>query len=129
MKIKAAQPVNNYRSNLERRYARHLEMLRLAAEISDYKYEVWTFRLAERCTYTPDFLVWMPDGSAEMHEVKGFRGAHGRNDSTGRAKIRIAADMFPQIVFRLIEKPSLKERAKYGEWKITTMPPHNKGLK
>src|SRR4051812_3444934 len=56
----------------EARYAELLEGRRLAGEIAAWRFEAITLILSRRrrCTYTPDFLVEMPDGSEEHHEVK-----------------------------------------------------------
>lgn len=66
------------------------------------------FRLADNTFYTPDFAVMMPDGQIEIHEVKGY----WQDDA--RAKIKIAADMYP---FKFI---ALKVRPKKdgGGWSV-----------
>lgn len=73
----------------------------LAGEIIWYKFESMKFKLAKKTTYTPDFNVMLANGQMEMHEVKGF----WRDDA--RAKIKIAAEMFP-FKFVAIQKKSKK---------------------
>lgn len=73
----------------EERYAAHLEQLRIAGEILWYKFEAIKLRLADNTFYTGDFAVMAKDGVIEIHEVKGF----WQDDA--RAKIKIAADMYP----------------------------------
>ena len=54
----------------EAEYAKQLELQKQQGEILDWRFEPLTFRLAHRCTYTPDFLVVTPD-EIQIHEVKG----------------------------------------------------------
>ena len=58
-----------------------------------WKFEGLKLRLADNTFFTPDFFVMLADGSLEAHEVKG----HWQDDA--RAKIKIAADLYP---FRFI---------------------------
>lgn len=77
----------------EAAYARLLETMKAEGKVAWYKFEGMKLRLADKTFYTPDFAVMNADGVMEMHEVKGF----WRDDA--RAKIKIAADMYP---FRFI---------------------------
>ncbi len=90
----------------EEAYAKHLEQRRHAGEVAWFKFEGLKFRLADNTFYTPDFAVMLASGVMEAHEVKGF----WQDDA--RAKIKIAADMYP---FRFI---AVKVRAKKdgGGW-------------
>jgi hypothetical protein len=45
-----------------------------AATIHRFLFEAITFKLADDVRYTPDFAVWMPDGTLEFHEVKASSG-------------------------------------------------------
>jgi hypothetical protein len=72
----------------------------MGGEVLWYKFEGLKLRLADNTFYTPDFAVMMSDCSIECHEVKGF----WQDDA--RAKIKIAADMYP---FRFV---AVKVRAK-----------------
>jgi len=73
----------------EAAYGAQLELLKRAGEIQWYRFEGVKLRLADNTFYTPDFAVMSADGVMEMHEVKGF----WQDDA--RAKIKIAADMYP----------------------------------
>lgn len=73
----------------EAAYARHLEQLKLAGEIARWEFESVKLRLADRTFYTPDFLVMLPDGLIEFHEVKGFW------EDDARVKIKVAAEQHP----------------------------------
>jgi len=89
-------------------YAAHLEELKQQGLVQWYKFEGLTFKLAQRTTYTPDFVVMMADNQIELHEVKGFW------QGTARVKIKVVAEMFP---FKFI---AIKAKAKKdgGGWSI-----------
>lgn len=80
----------------ESAYEHHLRKRQLVGEIAWYRFEGLTLRLAERCSYTPDFVVMCADGQIELHEVKGSRAIF---HDDARVKVRVAAEQFP---FRLI---------------------------
>ena len=101
-------------NSLERRYAGHLHSLQLAGEILSFSFERHNLKLADRTYYKPDFEVMLTDGGIEFHEVKGFM----RDDAN--VKIKVAAQQFPQYVFRLVQWDR-----KTG-WKIISYPPHGK---
>ena len=84
----------------EAAYAATLDARRHAGEVAWYKFEGVKLRLADNTFYTPDFAVMLADGALEMHEVKGF----WQDDA--RAKIKIAADLFPVrfVAVRVIPK-------------------------
>lgn len=73
----------------EQAYANYLESNRVQGDIAWFKFEGVKLRLADNTFYTPDFAVMKADGQMQMHEVKGF----WQDDA--RAKIKIAADMYP----------------------------------
>jgi hypothetical protein len=77
----------------ESAYAERLKMLKYAGKVQWYKFEGLKLRLADNTFYTPDFAVMGADGVIECHEVKG------RWMDDARAKIKVAADMYP---FRFI---------------------------
>ena len=90
----------------EAAYAAELQARQVAGEVAWYRFEGLKFRLADNTFYTPDFAVMLASGVMEAHEVKGF----WQDDA--RAKIKIAADMYP---FRFI---AVKVQAKKdgGGW-------------
>lgn len=92
----------------EAAYQDHLEALRRAGRVAWFKFEGVKLRLADNTFYTPDFAVMLANGEIEMHEVKGF----WQDDA--RAKIKIAADMYP---FRFV---AVKVQAKKdgGGWAV-----------
>ena len=92
----------------EQAYANYLAQPQAVGGILWHKFEGMKFRLADNTFYTPDFAVMALDGQIELHEVKGF----WQDDA--RAKIKIAADMYP---FKFI---AVKARAKKdgGGWSV-----------
>src|SRR5690242_6034111 len=76
-------------NRLEAKYAQELELRRRVGEITWWEFEPLKFRLADNTFYTPDFLVMLPDGQLEAHEVKGF----WQDDA--RVKIKVSAEHFP----------------------------------
>lgn len=62
---------------------------KFAGEIAWIKFEGLKLRLADNTFYTPDFAVMLTSGQMQCHEVKG----HWQDDA--RAKIKIAADLYP----------------------------------
>ena len=77
----------------EAAYAQRLETLKLAGEILDYSFEPIKLRIGKRCWYSPDFGVLKPDGTYELHEVKGYW------EDDARVKVKAVAEAHP---FRLI---------------------------
>lgn len=77
----------------EAAYAAHLDVLKRVGQIADYWFERVTVKLAHDTRYTPDFLVQLPDGELQLHEVKG----HFEDDAL--VKVKVAAELFP---FRIL---------------------------
>ncbi|THJ32395.1 DUF1064 domain-containing protein [Lampropedia aestuarii] len=92
----------------EAAYGAHLALRQHAGEIHWHKFEGLKLRLADNTFYTPDFAVMAADGVMELHEVKGF----WQDDA--RAKIKIAADMYP---FRFIAIKAKTKKAG-GGWEV-----------
>lgn len=76
----------------ETAYAATLEQRKQAGEVVWFKFEGMKFRLADNTFYTPDFVVLLADGALEAHEVKGARAIF---QDDAKAKVKIAADMYP----------------------------------
>jgi len=94
---------------LETRYILEvLEPARISGKIVEWWYEGVRFKLADRTTYTPDFMVLMPDGMIEIHETKGFW------EEDARVKIKVAASLFP-FTFKAL-RPIAKKHG--GGWTI-----------
>jgi hypothetical protein len=97
------RPVRRGMNGTEAAYAAQLGLRQLAGEIVGWKYEAVKLRIGEGCTYTPDFIVWLPDRTVEIHEVKG------REFEDGIIKFKAAAESLPFMVFRMFKKRG-------GEW-------------
>lgn len=95
-------------NSLEASYAQHLEELRLQGEIAWWGYEPLKLRLADKTTYSPDFLVIRSDGVVEVHETKG------RWHDDARVKIKVAAEFFWFFRFVAIQAVPKKHG---GGWK------------
>ena len=81
-------------NKLEADYYAHLEVLLWAREIEWFKFEAMTLKLAPDLRYTADFMVMLPDGTIELHEVKG-----GFIEGDAAVKMKAFAEAFP---FRLV---------------------------
>jgi hypothetical protein len=92
----------------EQAYAATLEQRRTAGEVAWFKFEGLKFRLADNTFYTPDFAVMLAGGDLEAHEVKG----HWVDDA--RAKIKIAADLYPLRFIAIRAKP----KKEGGGWAV-----------
>jgi len=92
----------------EQAYASTLQQRQHAGEVAWFKFEGIKLRLADNTFYSPDFAVMLADGSMEMHEVKG----HWQDGA--RAKIKIAADMYP---FRFVAVKVQPKKAG-GGWAV-----------
>lgn len=101
------QPKRGEMNKTENRYAAELESRRVLGEIVAWRFEPLKLRLAKRTYYEPDFLVVLPSGRLEFHEVKGF----WRDDA--RVKIKVAADQFAMFKFLAVSW-------KGGQWKCET---------
>ena len=82
------EPLDPYKSNLERQYAAFLEERSLAGEIAWWGYEPCSWQLAPKTFYRPDFLFI-------ENKVLTFVETKGRPRPLGKAKFKIAAAKFP----------------------------------
>jgi hypothetical protein len=93
----------------EAEYYEKLKLMKLSGEIIDYRFEALKLNLADRCTYTPDFLVINKNYEIELHEVKGFW------EDDARVKIKVAAEQYPWFKIIAVKKNAKKDG---GGWKI-----------
>ena len=94
-------------NGLEAGYAGRLDAMKRAGKLILWKFEEIKLRMADGTFYTPDFFIMLPDGSVGFHETKGF----WRDDA--RAKIKIAAELYPMFFFVAVQWD-----AKAKEWKF-----------
>ena len=80
----------------ESAYADHLKAAQIAGEVACWWFEGIGLKVAPNCHYYPDFLVMLPDGRLEIHEVKA-RAANGsyRAEDDARVKLKVCAEKFP----------------------------------
>lgn len=109
---------DRYKNDWEREYARELDLMKMAGEILDWRYEPIRIRLAKKTHYVPDFLVVRcvdaptAGGEAVVSEYREVKG-HWREKSL--AKFKIAADQLPWFRFLAIRKKKVKEG---GGWEV-----------
>lgn len=91
-------PEHAFRNRTEARYAAELEVRRRATDgdVERWYYEEWTFKIADDCRYTPDFVVILRDGSVVAVEIKG----HLRDDAL--VKFKAAAKMLPFFHWKML---------------------------
>lgn len=89
-----------YQSALEATYAQELDLRKKAGEIKEiipqYKIDIRVNGI-HVCNYYMDFKLIMPDGSIEMHEVKGFA------TDLWRIKWRLSQALYPEWKFVLVK--------------------------
>jgi len=107
----------------ERRYETYLGMQKQVGLVASYTFEPVKFRLGPnwKTAYMPDFLVVLPDGIVELHEVKGASKSKGATagawwEEDARLKIKMAAGLLP---FRFV---GVHENGR-GGWAREVFPP------
>ena len=97
-RAKARRPKSQGLNRTEAAYARILQAAQAEGKILRFAFEAVRIKLAANCFYAPDFLVFPASGEVEIHEVKGSRGY--QLDPQGRVKLKVAAALLPEFVFR-----------------------------
>lgn len=118
MKLKArarTRRIPGQMNRTEQAYFDHLSLLKAAGQIDWFAFEPVKFRLADMTYYTPDFMVILPCGAIEYHEVKGSWKAPHQDDA--KVKIKVAAELHWWATFKSAEVVPKKSG---GGWKITT---------
>jgi hypothetical protein len=95
---RGVRPDNTVMNKTESAYAQHLELLRLAGEISLWKFHALTLTIADppnaKCArWSPDFAVWDCDMVLAFHDVKGHIEDHAI------VRIKCAAAQYPHPIF------------------------------
>ena len=86
----------------EKAYAAWHEAEKHAGRIMAYWFEALKQKIAEgACFYTPDFLVLRPDGTLELHEVKGSPAIFADD---AKVKVKACATQYPFPVFDVFPK-------------------------
>ena len=98
------------KNKTELAYESHLNLRKITGEVVWFQFEGITLKLGPDCRYTPDFPVMLTDGTIEIHEIKGKENrvkqsgekyAAPRFEDDARAKIAVAATMFP-FIFKVV---------------------------
>lgn len=77
----------------EESYAGYLESEKQSGRVADYWFESLKLKVADgTCWYTPDFMVLLPDGRLELHEVKGSPRVFFDD---AKCKVKVVATSFP----------------------------------
>lgn len=80
----------------EKSYASFLESEKHAGRVQAFWFEAVKLKIADgACFYTPDFLVLMPDGTLELHEVKGSPRIF---TDDAKVKVKSCATQYPFLV-------------------------------
>lgn len=100
----------------ESRYAEHLDARVAAGELVRYWFEPFSLRLSsppggQPASYTPDFMLLMPDGLTIVDDVKNSN----IDDKAAIVRIKAAAELFPLWVFRLVRPVARKNG---GGWQV-----------
>lgn len=89
----------------EKAYSLYLESERQAGRIERFWFEAIKLKIADgTCFYTPDFLVLLPDGTLELHEVKGSPAIFADD---AKVKVKSASTQYPfpvKVVFPRTKK-------------------------
>lgn len=101
-------------NGLEKAWSLVLEERKHAGEIVEWWFEPMSLRLAKGSSYKPDFMSVDADGYVEFHETKG----HMRE--AAYVRLKVAAEKFPQFVFRLIRK---RKKADGGGFDVQVVGP------
>lgn len=78
----------------EQKFANYLRTLEITGEVLWWKHEGIKLQLADRTTLTVDFNVMHADGLLVMVDVKGAKAII---EDDAKAKMKIAAEMFPFV--------------------------------
>ena len=89
-------------NKLEQEYGKYLFALQKQGKVERFVYEGLILKIAASCTYKPDYYIIRSDGYIELHEVKGM----WRDDA--RVKIKTAAQLYPEFIFRAVTKKNNK---------------------
>lgn len=106
------EDLNNvfFRSSWEANYARYLNWLISLKEIQKWEYEVDRFEFHKikrgTRTYSPDFKVYLNDGSIEYHEVKGWL------DLKSKTRLKRMKKYYPEVKIVYVGEKEYKEIAK-----------------
>lgn len=85
-------------NGIETRFSKFLDQIQRQGEIVRWGYEEVTFKLAPATSYTPDFLIILPNRHWVLVETKGFL----RDDAA--IKFKIAAEKYPEHSWLMLKE-------------------------
>lgn len=99
----STRPTSHHDSQWEHEYHAYLDALKRAGEIRGYRWKDFRVRLVRQDGerdryYSPEALVWLPDGTMEVHEVKG------RKREAGMMRFDLAREQWPCFRWRMMAK-------------------------
>ncbi len=114
MTVKAigkTEPRERPMNKTEAKYAVRLEAMRSQGRILRYRFEAVKLRLADRTYLTMDFMVQLPGGLIEFHDVKAYWKKAGRVgiEEDANVKMKVAAEQYPEWTFKAVWE-------KGGDW-------------
>lgn len=96
----------------EKAYANFLEGEKHAGRVVSWWFESIKVKIAEDvCWYSPDFLILRPDGTLELHEVKGSPAIFADD---AKVKVKACATQYPFPVFVVFPK----KKSSGGGWDV-----------
>lgn len=89
----------------EKAYAELLEGRKLAGEILGWRFEAYKLRLADKTFFTVDFMLQLPSGEIQLHEVKAsYANCKPIIEDDAAVKIKVAALEYNEFQFCLVVK-------------------------
>ena len=99
-KVRTTRPDRGTMNKTEAAYNDYLHSRHMAGEVSGWAFEAMTLRLADRTTYTPDFVVFLADGRVQCHEVKAItKSGRWLFEDDARVKLKVAAEAWWMFEF------------------------------
>ena len=93
----------NKMNRIENEQSLLLEREKRLGNIQDWRFEPMKIRLADNCTYLPDFMIVHNLGSIEFMEIKG---PHIREDAL--IKYKVAVELYPMFLWSMWQKTKEK---------------------
>ena len=102
VKVRAnTKPRDRGPNKTEARYMQHLEAEKRAGRVVWYAFEPMSIRLADKCHFTPDFLVVDSEGEVTFVDTKAWWNKQNKPGITDDSlvKLKTAAEQFPIFNF------------------------------
>ena len=93
------KPRERSMNKTEAEYATYLQGEKEAGRIVAFWFEAWKIRIADNCTWLPDFVVIDCDGYVEWQDTKAWWKKANKLGITDDAvvKMKAVAELYPQI--------------------------------